>query len=188
MYKKVVNVLEITKKLISENVIEGSVVVDATVGKGNDTLKLSTAAGKTGRVYGFDIQDLAIAKTKERLDEIKAENVILIKDGHEKIDQYVKEEIDFCIYNLGYLPTGDKNLITKGKTTIESIKKSLQLLKPNGLIVIVCYIGHDGGDLEEELVSQLLADLDQKEFNVMKNEFINQKNKPPLVYIVEKNL
>lgn len=188
MYKNIVNVLKITKDLMEAKVGVGHRVVDATLGKGNDTLTLARLVGEEGKVYGFDIQDLALEKTEKKLREANLHpRVKLIKDGHENIDSYVNEEIDFIIYNLGYLPGGDKELITREDTTVISIKKALKLLKPNGLLVIAAYIGHRGGLEENQAVFTLLKNLDQKQYNVLKYEFINQINNPPKVYVVERS-
>ena len=94
------NAVEITKKIMCLTVKEGSVVVDCTVGNGKDTLHLAKLVGDSGRVYGFDIQQAAIDITKNSLEkESLLDRVILINDGHEKIDKYIDEELDFIIYN-----------------------------------------------------------------------------------------
>ena len=148
---------------------------------------MAKLVGTTGKVYGFDIQKIAIEKTKELLNENNfAENVVLINDSHEKVDKYILEALDAAIYNLGYLPKGDKSITTKAKSTVISILKTLELLKSNGILIIVSYIGHPGGMDEKNALEGILKDLDQKKFNVLKNEFINQKNSPPLLYIIEK--
>lgn len=48
---------EIVDEALSHNFL-GKIAVDATVGKGNDTLKLLKAVGKDGFVYGFDVQEV----------------------------------------------------------------------------------------------------------------------------------
>ena len=71
----------------------------------------------------------AIERTKEKLAcENLDKHVILILDGHENIDLYVKEEVDFVIYNLGYLPRGDKNIITK-RNYFSKFRKSFRFIK-----------------------------------------------------------
>jgi methylase of polypeptide subunit release factors len=187
-FNKVVNTLQIAKDMINEHVKEGNTVLDCTVGNGNDTISLAKLVGQTGKVYGFDIQKKAIDITLEQLTCENINNrVILIEDGHENIDLYIQDKLDFIIYNLGYLPKGDKTIKTNKKTTLISLKKSLNLLNKNGIILISCYTGHDGGLDEKNLVEQLLSNLDQKIYNVIKYEFINQKNFPPILYGVEKS-
>ncbi len=187
-YNEIVNTLKISRDIIYKYVKEGQTVIDCTVGNGNDTVLLAKLVGDTGKVYGFDIQKTALDVTWEKIACENLNNrVRLIHDGHENIDQYISEEIDFIIYNLGYLPKGDKNIRTNKDTTLMSLKKSLNLLKDNGILLITCYIGHEGGFEEKNTVEELLRDLDQKKYNVIKYDFINQRNYPPILYGVEKS-
>lgn len=187
-YSEIINTLKIVKDMIYKSVKDGQVVVDCTVGNGNDTILLARLVGKTGRVYGFDIQKTALDITKESLACENLDNdVRLIHDGHENIDLYIKEKVDFIIYNLGYLPKGNKNIKTNKDTTLKSLRKAINILNDNGIILITCYIGHEGGLEEKEEVERFLKNLDQKQFNVIKYDFINQINYPPILYGVEKS-
>ncbi len=104
------------------------VVVDGTMGNGNDTLFLSQLVGNDGRVYAFDVQDMAVTNTEKLLETHEAtDNVTLIKSGHETMDEYVNEA-SLIMFNLGYLPRADHKFITKPKTTIMALDKSLTLL------------------------------------------------------------
>lgn len=187
-FNKIINTLQIVKDMINDNVKEGDIVLDCTVGNGNDTMSLAKLVGQTGKVYGFDIQKKAIDITLEQLTCENINNrVRLIEDGHENIDFYIDEKLDFIVYNLGYLPKGDKTIKTNKDTTLISLKKSLNLLNNNGIILITCYMGHEGGLDEKDVVEELLSTLDQKIYNVIKFEFINQKNFPPILFGVEKS-
>ena len=55
---------ELTHLLISHIIKEGSRVVDATAGNGHDTFFLSNLVGETGKVFSYDIQEVAINNTK----------------------------------------------------------------------------------------------------------------------------
>lgn len=187
-YNEIINTIKITRDYIYKYVKIGQIVVDCTVGNGNDTLELARLIGETGKVYGFDIQQTAIDITYERLKENHLlDRTNLIKDSHSNIDLYIKEKVDFIIYNLGYLPKGDKTIKTNKFTTVSSLNKALELLKENGVMLITCYVGHDGGMEEKEGVESLLKSLNQKDYNVVKHEFINQNNYPPILYGVEKS-
>lgn len=161
-------------------------VIDATMGNGYDTKFLSELVGPTGKVFSFDVQHLALQNTSELLQKNNLTNVELIEDSHANFDQYIHENVTAIIYNLGYLPGGDKSLITKPESTINSIKKGLVLLKSKGILVLVIYYGHPGGQNEKNEVFQLVENLNQKEFNVLKYEFINQDNEPPILIAIEK--
>ncbi|SHH50170.1 class I SAM-dependent methyltransferase [Tepidibacter thalassicus] len=182
-------VTDLTKIILENAIKEGDIVVDATVGNGHDTEYLARKVGEKGKVYGFDIQQIAIDKTKERLQKnglIK--RVSLILDGHENMDKYIREKVSCIFFNLGYLPRGDHKLITKPKTTILAIEKSLKILKPYGIISIALYTGHEGGMEEKNAVEEFLSNLDQNYFNVLKCNFINQKNNPPQLILIEKKM
>lgn len=166
---------------------EGMIVCDCTVGNGNDTLFLSERVGKMGKVYGFDIQEQAIENTRSYLESNNLlDRTELILDGHENIDEHINELIDLFIYNLGYLPKADKNIITRSSTSVESINKALTLLKNNGLLLVTCYTGHEGGLEEKEDIEEFLSNLNQKEYNVLEFNFKNQKHCPPILYAIEK--
>ena len=69
---------------------------------------------------------------------------------------------------------------------MQAIKKSLDLLKPNGIISIAAYIGHEGGLEEKNHICEYLNNLDQNQYNVLHMEFTNQINNPPQLILVEK--
>jgi len=146
-------VLEYAHLLMQTAIQPGESAVDATCGNGNDTLILSQSAGTTGHVYAFDIQAQAIEKTKEKLAASGFTNVSLIQDGHENVDHYLPDDLKGKlaggIFNLGYLPGSDKQIITTPNHTLTAIDKLAQYLKPEGIIVCVVYYGHEGGSNEK---------------------------------------
>lgn len=187
-YKYFKNAVELAKKIMKETIRSGDIVLDCTVGKGNDTLLLAELVGPLGKIYGFDVQIGALDHTKKRLKEKGLANrVRLIHDGHENISNYIKDEkIKLVVFNLGYLPTGDHNIVTKPETTIQGIKTSLELLDQNGVLLVTSYIGHIGGLEENKIIEKFLYELNQKKYSALKFQFINQINNPPILYGVEK--
>lgn len=177
---------QILKKYIEDN----DIVVDATVGNGNDTLFLAKLVGENGKIYGFDIQKKAIKNTRKKLIENNyMGRVNLIEDGHENIKEYTEnEKISAILFNLGYLPGSDKKIITRPKTTIKAIENGLELLVDGGLIVIVIYPGHEGGKIEKDEIIEYSSDLDRKKYNVLHYYYLNQQNKPPEVLVIRKRL
>jgi len=174
-------VINFVKNIITSKQDKTKVSCDMTCGRGNDTLFLAELFEK---VYAFDIQKEAIESTRVKTKDF--DNVILINDSHEKVDEYIKEGIDVVMYNLGYLPKGDHTVTTTYKSSIGSIKKTLNLLNKNGIITIIIYPGHPEGLTESIEITNYLKTLNQKEYEVLKYEFINQINMPPYAYIVEK--
>ena len=161
--------------------------VDATCGNGFDTLFLCKLAGSNGHVSAFDIQEQAIERTKNMLEtNLDFVNYNLIKDSHEFINKYVKDELDAALFNLGYLPFSDKMVTTKPDTTVNAIANLLPILKPDGRIYITTYISHDTGHEIKE-IHDMLINLDKSLYNVIHVSIINKENCPPELYIIEKN-
>lgn len=180
-------IIPFSHELVKRAAKEGDIVVDATCGNGNDTLFLSYLVESSGQVYAFDIQQEAIDRTKQLLDEHKRNNVTLIKDTHANVDEYIKDkEVAAAIFNLGYLPKGDKKIVTKPESTLSAVKKLLKMLKKNGLIVLVVYSGHPGGQEEKNAVPEFVTALNQQQYTVLQYQFINFINNPPFVIAIEK--
>ena len=143
-------------KLICNKVIKNSdIVVDATCGNGFDTLMLSKLAKE---VFAFDIQEDAINNTKELLSKNAVDNVTLINDSHEYIDKYLcdyKNKISLVLFNLGYLPGGNKSITTNHNSTLIALQKSITLLNKKGIILITCY-PHEEGKKESTLITNYL--------------------------------
>lgn len=184
------SILKYAHHLMQQTVSEGETVIDATCGNGNDTIFLSGLVGKEGHVLAFDIQRQAIDNTKKKLEVNQTDNVTLIQDGHENVTSYIDpkatEPIGGAIFNLGYLPKSDKQIITKSDSTITSIESILPLLRKKALIVLVVYHGHEGGKEEKNAVLEYVINLDQKKYNVLRYGFINQKNNPPFIVAIQK--
>ncbi len=183
---RIEQVLIYAHTLIKSCTTEGDKAIDATVGNGFDTLFLSQLVTSSGKVYGFDIQQQAINNTKKLLDENHCQNVELYQLGHENINSVIFDKVSSAIFNLGYLPHGDKFITTIGENTIEAIKQILPILKLNGLIVLVVYHGHPHGKEEKEALLSYVSTLDQKHYQVLNYQFINQKNDAPFLIAIEK--
>lgn len=161
------SILNMVKKICSENITKNDFVVDMTVGNGNDTLFLSSISKK---VFGFDIQDVAIENTKKLLRENNVYNYELFNISHEKINDVLKEyekNIKLILFNLGYLPCGDKSITTNHKTTLNAVKNSFSMLSSNGLILIVFY-PHPEGKTEAQVVLEYL-NKNKLEYTIYKN-------------------
>lgn len=174
--------------LLQKQISEKAVVVDATMGNGHDTSFLAQLVGPEGKVFAFDVQQISLEKTTRRLQEKGYWNdqIFLFHVGHEKILDYVHEPIDAAMFNLGYLPGADHSIITKGETTIISLQGILQLLKKGGLVSIMIYYGHEGGAAEKEKVLSFLEGLPAEDYFVLKTQYLNQGNYPPIIAIIEK--
>ena len=174
--------LEMAHEFLAEVVTKEDFVVDATMGNGHDTLFLAKLAKQ---VYAFDIQKQALDKTQDRLNEAGLENVQLILQGHETLGQFVTEA-KAGIFNLGYLPSADKSVITKPQTTIEALENLCHLLVKGGRIAVMIYYGHEGGDTERDAVLDFVSQLNQQEFTIVSYRTLNQVNNPPFLVMIEK--
>lgn len=181
------NSVNIARGICKLKLSEGDRAVDATMGNGNDTAFLCELVGESGKVWSFDIQDMAIENTKKRLFEAGfLGRAQLVKDGHENLDRYIPGKIKLAIFNLGYLPKGDHSLTTKSETTIVALGKCLSRLEKGGAALLVIYPGHISGSEEKERVEDFVSGLDQKEYSVARLNFLNQVNHPPELLCIEK--
>lgn len=156
--------------------------MDATCGNGHDTIFLAKLGFK--KVYGFDVQQQAINNTKKLIEQENLNSIRLIKDGHETINQYINENVDCIMFNLGYLPNADKNITTTEQTSIKALEQSLSLLNKNGLISILCYPGHPQGAIETEEIQGWLKDLndDWKTTQILSS---HPSPKAPVLHLAE---
>ena len=106
-------VINSTKNLIEffmhNYVKDVKIAVDMTVGNGFDSKNILEIL-KPEKLYCFDIQQEALDNSKKLLKQYS--NFELVLENHKNFDKFVKENIDFAMYNLGYLPKGDKNITT----------------------------------------------------------------------------
>jgi len=174
--------LDMAHDFLAQIITQEDIVVDATMGNGHDTLFLAKIAKQ---VYSFDIQKQALEKTSQRLQEAGLTNVELLLQGHETVDQFVREA-KAGIFNLGYLPSADKSIITQPQTTIEALEKLCHLLVKGGRIAIMIYYGHEGGDIEKDAVMDFVSQLPQQEYTATIYRTLNQINNPPFLVMIEK--
>ena len=66
-------------RFIRDHVKEGDICIDATAGNGNDTLVLCELVGDAGKVFAFDIQEMAVKNTRERLEKQAANTSDLLQ-------------------------------------------------------------------------------------------------------------
>lgn len=173
-------------RFIREQVQPGDFCIDATMGKGNDTLLLSMLAGPSGRVLAFDVQKEALLLTEKRLQEADApKNYTLLLDSHERISCYASPGSVSCIvFNLGYLPGGDHSMATKAGSTIPALRQSLSLLQKGGLISLCIYSGGDSGFEEKDAVLSWLSGLDPRKYLVIRSDYYNRPHNPPIPVLI----
>ncbi|MCC3358032.1 class I SAM-dependent methyltransferase [Bacillus sp. REN16] len=184
-------ILPFARNLLKLAINEGDYAVDATVGNGHDTAMLASLVGENGHVFGFDIQTEAIENTTTRLKEQELfGRVTLIHESHNQLLTRIPTEahgkISGAVFNLGYLPGGNKEIVTKPDSTIDAIEQLLSLMKPEGVIVLVVYHGHEEGAIERDQLLEYCSTLDQNRAHVLMYRFMNQMNNPPFIIAIEK--
>lgn len=172
--------------LLREVIRPGDTVIDATAGNGHDTVFLAHAVGQNGRVIAIDIQEQAIRSTADHVSrEGLHERVELHQTSHSALSQIVSpESARVIVFNLGYLPGADHAVITESQTTLEALKISTSILKPDGILAVVCYPGHTGGDREAADVEEFFRNL--VDFKTAKYQMISTKKQSPFLLIASK--
>ncbi len=154
-------VTDLAHLIVGRRLQAGDIAIDATVGNGYDTVMLADGVGPTGRVYGFDVQATALARTRVRLGDRR--HVTLFETGHERMADVVPMDahgrVAAIMFNLGYLPGADKRITTVAAATVAALASSLTLLAPGGIVTLVLYRGHDAGDEEAEAVRAMAGAL-----------------------------
>jgi predicted methyltransferase len=178
--------------LLRTRLKNGDFAIDATVGNGHDTVFLAQQVAPTGLVYGFDVQAAAIEATTQRIAEAHLSACVRLSQiGHQFMASEIPANHHGCIkaimFNLGYLPRGNKSLITQGDTTIIALKAATQLLCAGGIITILAYPGHVGGDIETARVTAYCQQLNGESFALQIIESQHPKPSAPRLLALTKN-
>lgn len=186
---------EVAQAVWRSVVRKGDTVVDATCGNGNDTfalLKMVADERGQGRVYGMDIQDSAIQSTssflKMAVDSHEMELVKLFSICHSRMEEIVPQDspVRLVAFNLGYLPGGDKTIITVPKTTELAMQAASRMVSSGGLISALVYIGHPGGRDELDAVESFASSLPVDTWVSCKFEMLNRPIAPVLLLLHKK--
>lgn len=192
--------------IVSAYVRPGDIVIDATCGNGHDTLRLAQMG--PGVLYAFDLQPEAIESTRALLEEegipvlaggspisAAGPTCVLTCLGHEGMADFFRSQNlpegpkDFAsaiVFNLGYLPGGDKSLTTREGTTLAAVRSSLCMLKKDGLLCLTMYSGHPEGAKEKRALLAFAEGLDPKQWHVCYLSMPNQGNHPPEILLISR--
>ena len=94
--------------------------------------------------------------------------------------------VDVIIFNLGYLPGGDKHITTGESSTRKAAEASLTLLAKDGLLCITMYSGHPEGQREKEALLGMASALDPRTYHSAYVNMLNQRNEPPELLLITK--
>lgn len=173
---------EIAHILIKNHVEKNDLVVDATCGNGNDTLFLANLV-PNGKVLAYDIQLEAINASKELTKEFN--NIEFFHTSFENINV---KDCTCVLFNLGYLPNGDKKITTNKDITLKTINNLVDSFdnNPKMIIFIIAYPGHQEGFDESVALDEYIKNLNSKLYLASTFKPTNQKNAPYLITISKK--
>jgi predicted methyltransferase len=179
-------------EFIKGEIHSGALVVDATVGNGHDTCFLAEVVAEQGHVYGFDIQQQAITSTTQRLEKLGlAKRVSLFQLSHHRCNEVLPSQlygkISLIVFNLGYLPHGDKTITTNAQTTCAAVDVLIEMLAHNGVISLVAYRGHPGGEEEYQSIMKQVCVLSAQHYAVQ-SEISDENRCDSPVWIVIRRL
>lgn len=180
--------LDIAKGFLNQaNIKNDGVLADFTMGNGHDTLYLCSLV-PNGTVYAFDVQKEAIENTSARLkDAGVTAKYNLILDSHSNGKKYIDGTIDAGMFNLGYRPGGDKSLHTMRESTLPAVRDAIDMLKKGGVLVISVYPGHHEGQMEGEMLLDMLKDYDKKLYCVSHFHLVNSPDAPFIIAVEKYN-
>ena len=182
---------EVSQSWLKSSLVEGDVVIDATLGNGFDALFLAEHIGDSGHLYGFDVQAGAIDQSKQLLSSKHCEQTFFLR-GHQHMEMMIplsrKGKVKVIMFNLGWLPGSDKRIITHAATTIVALEQSIMFLAQGGKLSVMVYPGHDGGETEAMQVIQWLTQTCSQSKNSLSFEKIAVLHRPtaPILLQVEK--
>ncbi len=183
------NTLGLSHKFISEHLSPGAFCIDATAGRGRDTVFLASLCGKTGKVLAFDIQKEAIESTRALVKQEGYEDTVtVICDSHSNMARYAdKNSADAIMFNLGWLPGGDHSIFSRPETSIPALDAALEILKPGGVMSVCVYHGKNCGTMEKDALTEYFKTIDNKRFTVITLEFSNRTGEIPVPVFILKD-
>ncbi len=179
---------EMAQAWLREILRAGDHAVDATLGNGHDALFLAGCVGKEGKVIGFDIQEAALVASTELMEAhgIARDRYEWHQVSHARMRELIQSPVKAVMFNLGYLPGADHALITVVDQTIAALQAATQLVQMGGMITVVCYPGHPGGEEEMMAVREWACSLGEEWHVVHYEKWATRKKAPALVALQRK--
>ncbi|ETS93567.1 putative rRNA methylase [Veillonella sp. AS16] len=143
------------------------VVVDATCGNGHDLLYLAERAQKGCHLYGIDIQMQAINTSKELLRSNGIAQDVSLTFIHRSHDKALSEDIkdnniDLMIFNLGYLPGSNHQIITEPHHTINAIQEGAGKIRQLRSYYGCCLSGNGRGVSRKRILAIVFKKLESE--------------------------
>ncbi len=169
---------EILKPLIRP----GDRVIDATAGNGHDTVFLAECVGPAGKVLAFDVRKMALESARARVGELAW--VEFFHESHALMADYAAaESVAVIMFNLGYLPGANHELTTETNETLAAMEVAARLLKPGGMLSVICYPGHPAGAVEAVAVEAWMTAQTAHGWRVAKYGAIGTRRAAPFLLL-----
>ena len=155
--------ISFTQALWKKHLNPLDLVIDATCGHGLDAVFLSHLPVS---LVLIDIQLEAINSSRKNLAH--RQDIAFYHQSHTHFPSLPKPP-RLIVYNLGYLPGGNKRLTTQRESTLMSLQAALDLLAEDGLISMMCYPGHEEGALEAIAIKKFVQHHPHKVISFFEN-------------------
>jgi len=170
-------------------------------------LAKTLAALGGGTVLACDLQSEALATTQERLRSCLAEEteygeLCQEANGDGEAEEWASREdgaelrvrwrlgshdavlagvpdgaARLVVFNLGYMPGGDKRIVTRAETTLAALAQAQRAVCAGGCVSVTIYGGHPEGQREEEALLEYAATQPMAQWSVYHHRWLNQRNK-----------
>lgn len=170
-----------------------ALAVDATAGRGDDTVTLARIVGPAGRVIAMDASEAAVAATRSTVAAAAAAAsrplapVDVVCACHSTLANVLAVAAPLhrpraVVFNLGWLPgaPGRAATATRPDTTLAALDAAAAALERGGFISVCSYVGHAGGAEEAAAVRGALARLDPNDWIVVEANVVNRAAAPLL--------
>ena len=184
-----IHTVALAHHFIKTYVRTGDLCIDATAGRGRDTMLLCQLVGESGHVLAFDVQQQAVEQTRALLQQegLQTRATVLL-ESHAHMAQYAQYGTVRCIvFNFGFLPGGDKSIFTQAHSSIEAIAAGLQLLAPGGVMSLSIYYGGPNGYAERDALLSYLQTIDATQYSVLLGTFTNRQGDTPIPVFIWKD-
>lgn len=168
-----------------------SLAVDATAGRGNDTVTLARLVGSGGRVIALDASAEAVTATRATVAAAAGPGlapVDVVCACHSTLADVLATHAPLhrplaVVFNLGWLPGAPDAkgaTATSPTTTLAALAAARDAVDVGGFISVCSYVGHDGGAEEAAAVRGALAGLPADEWIVVESAVLNRPTAPLL--------
>lgn len=175
----------LAQEILKPMIRPGDLVIDATAGNGHDTVFLAECVGPDGMVLAFDVQATALDSARSRVGD--AGWVEFFQESHAKMaDHAAAGSVAVIMFNLGYLPGENHELTTESSETLAALDVAARLLKPGGVLSVICYPGHAAGAAEAVAVEAWMTALAANGWRVARYGAVGTKRPAPFLLLAGK--